>query len=289
LQETIQLDLPPAEWTHVIRPKRGWFEFSFKELWGYRDLVSMFIRRDFVAVYKQTVLGPLWYLINPLASSLVFTVVFGKIARIPTDGVPPFLFYLSGITCWNYLATCVSGTASSFLTNSSLFGKVYFPRLISPVSTVISNLTAFSIQFLFLLLFVGVYAAQGMTVQPTWTMLLIPALILQIGLLGLGIGIMVSAATVKYRDFHFLVGFGIQLWMYASPIIYPASEVPARFRGLYSLNPIAPIIEAFRHCMIGTALPAAGSLMVSWLVTLSILFFGVLLFNRAEKNFMDVV
>jgi len=276
-------------WTRVIRSGRGWFELNLHELWEYRDLVRMFVRRDFIGVYKQTILGPLWYLIGPLSSSLVFTVVFGRIVGIPTGGVPPFLFYLSGNICWGYLASCVNGTASSFTANAGLFGKVYFPRVLTPISTVLSNLIGFGVQFLALAVLTGVFVARGSNVHVSWTLVLVPVVVAQLALLGLGIGMIVASVTVKYRDLVYMLAFGMQLWMYASPIIYPVSQVPEWIRGWYSLNPVVGMVGLFRHATLGADAPDLRFAATSWAITLFLLVFGVLLFNRTEKNFMDVV
>lgn len=276
-------------WTQVIRADRGWFDVDLRELWRYRNLARMFVRRDFVSAYKQTVLGPLWFLVGPMGSSLVFTVVFGTFVGIPTDGVPPFLFYLSGMTCWSYLSACVSGTASSFSANAGLFGKVYFPRLIAPVSTVISNMLGFCIQLLALSVMIGVFAARGMELQVGWPILLLPVIVAQLALLGLAIGVIVASLTVKYRDFAYILGFGMQLWMYGSPIIYPVSQVPENLRGWYSLNPMVGIVGLFRHGFFGGEIPDLRFVAGSWVITLSLLFFGVLLFSRTGKSFTDVI
>lgn len=282
-------DEPNPTWTHVIRSHRGWLDLDLRELWRYRDLGRMFVRRDFVAVYKQTILGPLWFLVGPLGSSLVFTLVFGRIVGIPTAGIPPFLFYLSGTTCWSYLSSCVSGTSTTFTANAGLFGKVYFPRLITPVSTIVSNLLGFSIQLLALLAIVVVFVVRGSDVRLGWHLLFFPLPVVQLGLLGLAIGLIVSSLTVKYRDFAYLLGFGMQLWLYASPIIYPLTAVPDHLRGWYSLNPVVGVLGLFRHAVLGTECPVPAQLATSWGITLALLVTGVLLFNRTEKSFMDVV
>ena len=249
----------PADdgWTMVIRPHRRWLDLRLDELWHYRDLVMLFVRRDFVSVYKQTILGPLWYLIQPLLTTITFTVIFGNIAKLPTDGLPQFLFYMSGTVIWTYFADCLSKTSNTFVQNANLFGKVYFPRMAVPVSILFSNLITFGIQFGFFLVFMAFFALSGSSVHPNIWMLLSPVLVLMMAGLGLGFGIIISSLTTKYRDLRFLVQFGVQLLMYATPVIYPVSSIPARFQVLIQANPMTPIVEAFRYAFLG-----AGS--VNW-------------------------
>lgn len=277
------------DWDLVISSERGWFDLNLKDIWLYRDLILHFVRRDFVAFYKQTILGPLWYVIQPLLTTLVFTVIFGKIAKIPTDGVPPFIFYLSGTVAWSYFANCLKGTSDTFMKNSKIFGKVYFPRLTVPISVVLINLLKFGIQFLLFLAFYTYFAIKSVSITPNIFILLLPLLTLQMGILGLGMGILISSLTTKYRDFKFLIGFGLQLWMYATPIVYPVSQVPERFRFLYMLNPVASIIETFRHAFLGTGHVDAIDILISWGITLVILLSGIFLFNRIDKIFMDTI
>ena len=215
-------------WTMIIRPKRHWFDIDLKGIWQYRDLIVLFVRRDFVARYKQTILGPLWFIIQPLLTTLMFTVVFGKIAKIPTDGLPPMLFYLGGITAWNYFANSLRGTSNTFISNAGIFGKVYFPRLVTPISIVISGIIQFFIQFLFLLAFMAYFGIVGADFGPNIYILFIPVLIIMMAGLGLGFGIILSSLTTKYRDLTNLLGFGVQLWMYATPIVYPLSELSGK-------------------------------------------------------------
>ena len=277
------------KWTTVIGPVSGWFDFSLKELWRYRDLIALFVRRDFVAVYKQTILGPLWFLIQPLFSTLVFTVVFGRIAKIPTDGLPPMLFYMAGIVSWNYFASCLTRTSDTFIANAGIFGKVYFPRLTVPVSVVIVNLITFAIQFLLFLCFLIYFYLQGTAIHASLWILLTPLLLLQMGVLGLGMGILISSLTTKYRDLTFVVGFGSQLWMYATPIVYPMSQIPEHWQWLYALNPMASIIETFRYAFLGSGSVNLRHLTISAGMTLLIFFAGIVLFSRIEKTFMDTV
>ena len=276
-------------WDKVIRPRSGWFDVDLREIWRYRDLIALFVWRDFVAVYKQTILGPLWYLIQPLLTTLVFTVVFGHVAKLPTDGVPPFLFYLAGVVAWRYFADCLNNTSNTFVSNAHLFGKVYFPRITVPVSVVISSLIAFGIQFLLFLLFFAYYCFNGLSVHPQPALLLLPVLVLQTAALGLGFGIIVSAMTTRYRDLTHLVGFGVQLWMFATPVVYPASSIPAGWQWLLALNPMAPVVELFRHAFLGTGSTTMAAWLGSLLATAAVLVVGVLLFSRVEKTFMDTV
>jgi lipopolysaccharide transport system permease protein len=235
------------------------------------------------------VFGPLWYIIQPLLTVVVFTVVFGKIAGISTDGIPSLLFYLAGTVLWGYFAGCLNETSNTFIKNAAIFGKVYFPRLAAPVSVVIINLVKFGIQLALFLGFYIYFIARGIPVRPTSFILLFPVLILQIAVLSLGSGILVSALTTKYRDLTFVMTFAVQLWMYASSVIIPASAVPAKYRPIYMLNPMASVIEAFRYSVFGVGVVAPAYICVSWATTLAILFGGIILFNRVEKSFMDTV
>jgi len=278
-----------AEWTTIIRPRHPWFHLNLRELWQYRDLVLLFVRRDFVAQYKQTVLGPTWFFLQPLLTTVVFTIVFGRIAKIPTDGIPAFLFYLSGIVCWGYFSTCLVETSDTFAKNANIFGKVYFPRLAVPISIVMSSLGKFLIQFVLFLGFFFYFVASGASIKPTLWIVLLPLFLLQMAMLGLGCGILVSSLTTKYRDLNLAVTFGVQLWMYATPVVYPLSQVPDRFRALYTLNPMSGIIEGFRAAVLGTGSLSLQYLLQGWAVTLLVLFCGMVLFSRIEKTFMDTV
>jgi lipopolysaccharide transport system permease protein len=278
------------DWSLVIRPHNRLFDLHLDDVWRYRDLLWMFVLRDFVAVYKQTILGPLWFFIQPLITTLVFTIIFSGVAQIPTDGFPAMLFYLAGMTPWNYFSTCLTKTSNTFVANAGIFGKVYFPRLVVPLSIVVSNIIQFGIQFL---LFFGVlvyFLVTGASVHPQWglAIVLTPALILLMALLGLGAGIIVSSLTTKYRDFTFLIGFGVQLMMYGTPIIYSMSSIPEKWRWLIQLNPMTPPIEAFRAVFLGGEVPWSA-LGISSLVTIVLLFVGVVMFNKVEKSFMDTV
>lgn len=276
-------------WTMVLKPKRSLFEINLKELWQYRDLIGLFVRRDFVSKYKQTILGPIWFIIQPLLTTLMFTVVFGNIAGIPTDGIPKMLFYMAGIVGWNYFSTCLNDTSQTFIKNASIFGKVYFPRLAMPISIVISNLVSFLIQFLFLLGFLAYFMIQGADVNPGPAVLLIPFLVLIIAAMGLGFGIIISSLTTKYRDLVHLVTFGVTLWMYATPVIYPLSEIPEKYKMFVLANPMTPIIETFKTALLGTGSVNYMQLLYSLGFTIVLLFAGILIFNKVERTFMDTV
>jgi lipopolysaccharide transport system permease protein len=277
------------QWTSVIKPVSGWFDIHLTELWRYRDLVMLFVRRDFVAVYKQTILGPLWFFLQPLFTTIVFTVIFGKIAKIPTDGLPQVLFYLSGVVVWNYFANCLNKTSDTFVANAGIFGKVWFPRLSVPLSIVISNLITFAIQFVLFLGFWVYFLINSSSITPQPLILILPLLILQMAALGLGCGIIISSLTTKYRDLTYLVGFGVQLWMFATPVVYPISRIPARFQWIIALNPMAPIVELFRYAFLGAGTIVPWHIALSIVTTAIILFIGIVLFSRIEKSFMDTV
>ena len=277
------------QWTTVLRSRGGWFDLHLKDLWEYRDLVLLFVRRDFVSVYKQTILGPFWFLMQPLVSTFIFTIVFGNIAGIPTDGVPQPLFYMGGIVTWNYFAGCLNRTSDTFVANAGIFGKVYFPRLTVPLSAVIINLLTFAIQFALFLAFMLFFSVKGADIHPNRWILLTPLLLLQMGALGLGLGILISSLTTKYRDLTFVTGFGVQLWMYATPIVYPMSQVPVKWQWLYTLNPVSAIVESFRYAYLGAGSINLWQLGVSAMITVLILVAGIITFSRVEKTFMDSV
>ena len=279
----------PGYWTSIIKPRKPWFHLDLHELWNYRDLILLFVRRDFVAQYKQTILGPLWFFLQPLFTTIVFTVVFGRIARIPTDGIPDFLFYLSGTVCWAYFAICLTEISDTFFKNAQIFGKVFFPRLVVPISIVISNVLKFLVQFSLFLVVLGFFLVKGTQVRPNLWIVALPILVLQMGVLGLGCGIIVSAMTTKYRDLSLLVTFGVQLWMYATPVVYPLSQIPEQYRFYLALNPMTAVVESFRQAFLGTSSIGAEQVLVSWVVTLGLLFLGIILFSRVEKTFMDTV
>lgn len=249
----------------------------------------LFVRRDFVSRYKQTILGPLWFVLNPLISTLMYTLVFAGIAKISTEGMPPQLFYLSGIVGWSYFATCLNGTSTTFVSNAGIFGKVYFPRLAAPISVIISSIVQLGIQLLLMAIFMLYYSITGYDIQINWYILYLPLLVINLAFLGLGIGIIFSALTTKYRDLSNLMGFGVQLWMYITPVIYPSSSVPEKYRIFVYINPVAPLVDAFKYGLIGAGEFNPARLLYSVIVTLILLFVGVVLFNRTEQNFMDTV
>lgn len=276
-------------WSLIIVPQRNLFDLRLRALWRYRDLVMLFVWRDFVSVYKQTILGPLWYLIQPLLTAVVFTFIFGNVAKLPTDGLPQLLFYMSGTVVWSYFASCLTKTSDTFITNANLFGKVYFPRLAVPVSILLSNLVAFGIQFAFFLLFMGYFALNGSVIRPNWWILLTPVLVFMMAGLGFGFGIIVSSLTTKYRDLRFLVQFGVQLLMYAAPVIYPVSSIPQRFQWIILANPMTSIIEAFRYSFLGAGSVDAEQLLYSFAFMTIVVIVGTVIFNRVETTFMDTV
>ncbi len=276
-------------WTMIIKPKRSLFDVDIAELWRYRDLITLFVKRDFVSKFKQTILGPIWFVIQPLLTTIMFTIVFGNIAGIPTDGIPKVLFYMAGIVGWTYFSTCLNDTSQTFIKNASIFGKVYFPRLALPISVVISNLVSFFIQFVFLLMFMAYFMIVGSDINPNINVLLLPILVMLIAGLGLGFGIIISSLTTKYRDLTHLVSFGVSLWMYATPIIYPLSEIPEKYKLLVLANPMTPIIETFKTALLGVGEVNYFHLLYSLVFTIVVLVVGVLTFNKVEKSFMDTV
>ena len=276
-------------WTMIIRPQRSWFDLRLGELWGARELIMLFVWRDFVSVYKQTILGPLWYLVQPVLTTITFTVIFGRLADLPTDGLPDFLFYLLGTVVWSYFASCMMKTSNTFISNAGLFGKVYFPRLAVPISVLISNLFSFAIQFVLFIVFLLYFWLSGSTVQPNMWILLLPVLLLMMAGLGLGFGIVISSLTTRYRDLSFLVSFGTQLFMYATPVVYPLSSIPERFRLLVLANPLSSVLEAFRFALLGAGELNFYSLLYSFAFMVVLLGVGIMLFNRIEATFMDTV
>lgn len=277
-------------WLFEITPRKNLFDLNVKEIWRYRDLLWLFVKRDIVTVYKQTVLGPLWFFIQPIMTTIVFLVVFGKIANIPTDGIPQILFYLSGIVAWNYFAECFNLTADTFKKNEAIFSKVYFPRIVMPLSVVVSNLGKFFIQLgLFLLAFFYFLLFTESQISPNAYLLLFPLLVLIMGGLGLSAGLIISSMTTKYRDLTFLVKFGVSLLMYATPVVYPLSEISPKYRWIAELNPLTSVFEAFKYGFLGAGTFSWGTLAYSMGVTVVLLIFGALIFNRTEKTFIDTV
>lgn len=277
-------------WDLIIEPKGKFFDLELKEVWRYRDLLVLFVKRDFSAQYKQTILGPLWHIIQPVFTTVMFVMIFDKIANIPTDGIHPVLFYMSGITIWNYFASCLNGTSSTFVANAPIFGKVYFPRLVIPLSVTASNVVRFGIQFSILLLVMVLFSFRGSPSHIYWTWVLIPFLVLIMAGLGLGLGIIISSLTTKYRDFAILTGFGVQLLMYATPIAYPLSFIETKPIGwIAHINPLTGIVEAFKFALFNNAAFNRPALIYSIGFTIVILIIGLLLFHKVEKTFMDTV
>lgn len=273
----------------VVSAKRGLFNLNLKELWKYRDLVILFVKRDIKNVYKQTVLGPLWIVINPFLSTFVFTVIFGIIANISTDGIPQFLFYMSGNILWSFFSSCFNRASSTFLSNARIFGKVYFPRFVMPLSGIIYNSITFLVQFVMFAILVAVYALTGANVHPNLIVLALPILLIHIAFLGTGTGLIISSLTTKYRDLNVLVSFGLTLWMYLTPVVYPVSQIPESFRFIMLLNPVAPIMETFRYAFLGSGSFEWFFLLISAAVTAVLLILGMIVFNQVEKNFIDTV
>lgn len=273
----------------VVSAKRGLFNLNLKELWKYRDLVILFVKRDLKNVYKQTVLGPLWIVINPFLSTFVFTVIFGIIANISTDGIPQFLFYMSGNILWSFFSSCFNRASSTFLSNARIFGKVYFPRFVMPLSGIIYNSITFLVQFVMFAILLAVYALTGANVHPNLIVLALPIMLIHIAFLGTGTGLIISSLTTKYRDLNVLVSFGLTLWMYLTPVVYPVSQIPESFRFIMLLNPVAPIMETFRYAFLGSGSFEWFFLLISAAVTAVLLILGMIVFNQVEKNFIDTV
>ena len=278
----------------VLRSKNGWFDLNIKEIIKYRDLIGLFVKRDFISLYKQTILGPAWAIIQPLLTTVVYTLIFGNVANLAAPGVPTFIFYLSGNIIWTYFSTALTTTANTFVNNSAILGKVYFPRLIMPISNVISNLITLGIQYVFMMGFLVFYLLTGTNIQVNAYVFLTPLLVLQLMLVSLGCGIVISALTTKYRDLKMLITFGLQLWLYASPVAYDMYSfdifaIGGKFHTLYMLNPITPIINVFRYAYLGIGAIEWGYYLISWGITVLIFVIGVVLFSRVEKTFMDTV
>ncbi len=282
-------DMDNDNWSLIIRPERKWFDLRIGELWRYRDLIGLFVWRDFVSMYKQTILGPLWFLIQPLLTTIIFSVIFGNIAKLSTDGLPQFLFYMSGTVIWGYFAGCLSKTSNTFTGNAAIFGKVYFPRLTVPLSVLLSNLITFAIQFALFLVVMLYFVISGVNFKPNIWIAFLPVLLIIMAGLGLGLGIIVSALTTRYRDLQFLVTFGVQLLMYATPVIYPVSSIPDKYRWIVQINPISPIIETFRYAFLGAGTLNYFQLTYSFIFMLVVVSLGILIFNRVEATFMDTV
>lgn len=290
-------EISREEWLYEISPKKSLIELNLQEIWRYRDLLILFVKRDIVTFYKQTILGPAWYLIQPLLTSIIFTLVFNGIADINVPGVPMFLFNLAGITAWNYFADCLTGTSDTFTKNQTLFGKVYFPRAIMPMSVVISNLLKFGVQLLVFIAFYLIYVAKGNNIRPTLSLLWFPLIIVIMALLGLGMGMIISSMTTKYRDLRFLVAFGVQLLMYVSAVPYPLSELTDNSKlenypwliNAIKFNPMTQVIEGFRFMILGEGTFNYLNLIITLLISIGIFLLGLIVFNQTEKSFIDTV
>lgn len=276
------------QWDSVIQSKHSLLDINFKELWHYRDLLVLFVRRDFVTVYKQTILGPLWFFIQPLLTTITFTIIFGNVAQLSTDGAPQVVFYMAGITLWNYFSTCLTSVSGVFNANASIFGKVYFPRLIMPLTIVISNLMKFGVQFLLFVGFVVYFVLQN-RIQPNSWILFTPVIIVLMALISMGIGLILSSMTTKYKDLNQLIGFGVQLFMYATPVIYPSSSVPSDYLWVVELNPLVGLFDYMRYAYLGVGDFALVDVVYPSVFALVILMVGVLVFNKTQKTFMDTV
>lgn len=277
------------EFTTHIKSKTGWFDIDLRELYHYRDLIWLFFKRNYTTTYKQTILGSLWLILNPLISVTLYALVFGGLAGMSTDGTPQFVFYLCSNAMWSFFATCLNDTSKTFTANAAIMGKVYFPRLVMPISAVLTGALTFVIQIAMLVIVMIGYAISGYHFDIGVTLLIAPLLVVQTGILGLGFGIIIAALTTKYRDLVILVGFGIQLWMYASPVVYTVGLIPEKYLGIYMLNPMAPIMECWRNVTIGAGAFSWRFWGVSWITTLVVLFVGIILFSHIEKTFMDTV
>ena len=276
------------QWDAVIESRHSLLDLNLKELWHYRDLLVLFVRRDFVTVYKQTILGPLWFFIQPILTTITFTIIFGNVAQLSTDGAPKLVFYMAGITLWNYFSTCLTSVSGVFNVNASIFGKVYFPRLIMPLTIVISNLMKFAVQFLLFICFV-VYFTLHNQIQPNSWILLTPFIIILMALISMGIGLILSSMTTKYKDLNQLIGFGVQLFMYATPVIYPSSSVPQDYQWVVELNPLVGLFDYMRYAYLGVGEFAISDLVYPSVFSIVILAVGVLVFNKTQKTFMDTV
>jgi len=285
-------NITKKEWDIIIEPRNKLFSLDLGEIWKYRDLLTMYVKRDIVTMYKQTILGPLWYVIQPLFTTIMFMFVFGGIAGIPTDGLPQPLFYMAGILCWNYFSECLTKCSETFNANQHIFGKVYFPRLVVPFSIVISSLLKLAIQFVLFIVIYIFYIFKGYTPNITWYILLVPILIIMLAGLGLGFGLIISSMTTKYRDLRFLVSFGVQLWMYITPVIYPLSILKNNYPNYVwaiVVNPLTSIIETFKIAFLGQGTFEWTYLLYSLVFTILVMLFGMLTFNKVQRSFMDVI
>lgn len=283
-----QKNTTTEQWDSVIESKHSLFDINLKELWHYRDLLVLFVRRDFVTVYKQTILGPLWFFIQPLLTTITFTIIFGNVAQLSTDGAPKLVFYMAGITLWGYFSTCLTTVSGVFNANAGIFGKVYFPRLIMPLTIVISNLMKFGVQFLLFVGFVVYFTSQNQINPNSW-ILLTPLIIVLMALISMGIGLILSSMTTKYKDLNQLIGFGVQLFMYATPVIYPSSSVPLDYQWVVELNPLVGLFDYMRFAYLGVGEFTISDLVYPSIFSVFILAIGVLVFNKTQKTFMDTV
>ena len=277
------------EWTKVIESKHSLFDLELKEVWRYKDLVYMLVKRDFVTSFKQTILGPLWFFINPIFTTVMYVIVFGNIANLSTDGAPKMAFYLAGVTLWNYFSSCLTSSSNVFRGNASIFGKVYFPRLVMPVSIVVSNLMRFGVQFALFLIVLLYYLIVEQSVHPNLWILATPFLIVLMAAFAMGTGMIFSAMTTKYKDISMLLSFGVSLYMYITPVVYPVSSIPEKYRWIAEYNPLTGIFECFKYAYLGVGDFTLGMLMYSTTFILIILFIGIIIFNKVEKSFMDTV
>ena len=276
-------------WDIIIKPSRGFVNINISEIFKYIDLIFLFVKRDFVTFYKQTILGPIWYILQPLINTIVFTIIFGKLAKIPTDTIPPFLFYMAGNIIWAYFAICINSTSTTFVKNSDIFGKVYFPRITVPISNIIIGLMQFFLQFLFFSLFLIYFIYSGANIHITFNIFYLPLILLQTAIIGLGFGLLFSSLTSKYRDLVFVLSFGIQLWMFATPIVYPLSFIPDEYRIFALINPMTSVVESFKYIFFLESSISIFNIFTSVLSSLVILTLGLLLFYKTEKNFLDTV
>ena len=283
-----QKNTTAEQWDSVIESRHSLFDINLKELWHYRDLLVLFVRRDFVTVYKQTILGPLWFFIQPLLTTITFTIIFGNVAQLSTDGAPKIVFYMAGITLWGYFSTCLTTVSGVFNANAGIFGKVYFPRLIMPLTIVISNLMKFGVQFLLFICFVIYFTLQNQ-IQPNNWIMMTPLIIVLMALISMGIGLILSSMTTKYKDLNQLIGFGVQLFMYATPVIYPSSSVPQDYQWVVELNPLVGLFDYMRYAYLGVGEFAISDLVYPSIFSIVILAIGVLVFNKTQKTFMDTV
>lgn len=281
-------NIAEGDWDYVIESKSTLFDLRLKEVWHYRDLLVLFVRRDFVTVYKQTILGPLWFFIQPILTTITFTIIFGNVAQLSTDGAPKLVFYMAGITLWNYFSTCLTSVSGVFNANAGIFGKVYFPRLIMPLTIVVSNLMKFGVQFLMFLVFVFYFYIKGQISPNSW-ILFTPVIIFLMAIISMGIGLILSAMTTKYKDLNQLIAFGVQLFMYATPVIYPSSSIPSNYKWIINLNPLVGLFDYMRYAYLGIGQFSATALAYPTVFAVAILAIGVVIFNKTQKTFMDTV